>query len=174
MGSRSAGRPNRWTGMMARVFGVMTAAINAGLMLKVTGSMSTKTGFAPTRAMEPAVAMKLKGDVMTSSPGPMPAAIKERTRASVPEAQPMANLAPSFAASSSSRSFTSGPRMKYWLSKTRVTAAITSSRMEANWARRSRKSKAGLAGATADGLAAVAADFLLWADVDMGAGSRDR
>ena len=30
--------------------------------------------------------------------------------------------------------FTSGPRMKYWLSSTLVTAAITSSRMVANWA----------------------------------------
>src|ERR1700688_594352 len=96
--------------------------------------------------MEPAVAMKLKGVVMTSSPSPMPAAKSDKIRASVPEAQPMANLEPSLAATSSSRSFTSGPRMKYWDSKTWATACMTSSRMVANCARRSRKSKGASAG----------------------------
>ncbi len=34
--------------MIAAVFGVIAAAIFAGSMLNVNGSMSTKTGFAPT------------------------------------------------------------------------------------------------------------------------------
>src|ERR1700688_3431044 len=97
--------------------------------------------------MEPAGAMKLKGGGMTSAPSPMPAAKSDKIRASVPEAQPMANLEPSLAATSSSRSFTPGPRMKYWDSKTWATACMTSSRMAANWARRSRKSKGPVAAA---------------------------
>ena len=40
----SAGRPNRWTGQIARVRGVMAASIRAASMTYVSGSMSTKTG----------------------------------------------------------------------------------------------------------------------------------
>jgi hypothetical protein len=63
-------------------------------MLKVRSSMSTKTGVAPTLLMLSAVAKKLKGVVMTSSPGPMPRARRPMTRASVPELTPMACLVP--------------------------------------------------------------------------------
>src|SRR5271166_5045503 len=93
--------------------------------------------------MEPAVATKLKGVVMTSSPGPIPAAMRARMRASVPEAHPMAYLAPSFVAISSSNCCTSGPRMNCRDSKTRETASITSSLMEANCAFKSRNGNAG-------------------------------
>jgi len=58
------------------------------------------------------VAIKLKGVVMTSSPWPIPAESSDKIRASVPEAQQMANFEPSLAATSSSRSFTSGPRIE--------------------------------------------------------------
>ena len=47
--------------------------------------MSTKTGLAPVRAMAPAVAKKVYGVVITSSPGPMPSAIRLTSRASLPE-----------------------------------------------------------------------------------------
>ena len=56
--------------------------------------MSTKTGFAPVRQIEPAVAKNEYGVVITSSPGPILAAIKGKSRASVPEAQPIPRAMP--------------------------------------------------------------------------------
>ena len=47
----------------------MNASTAAGERLKVTGSMSQNSGRAPARAMVPAVAKKVKGLVMTASPG---------------------------------------------------------------------------------------------------------
>ena len=52
----------------ARVRGVIAASIAAGAMLNVAGSMSTNTGVPPALWMAPAVAKKVKGVVMTSSP----------------------------------------------------------------------------------------------------------
>ena len=51
-----AGRPNRCTGMIAFVRGVIRAATSSGSRFSVTGSMSAKTGVAPTRAIASAVA----------------------------------------------------------------------------------------------------------------------
>ncbi len=48
----------------------MKACTACGDKLKVAGSISQNTGRAPVRAMVPAVAKKVKGEVMTSSPGP--------------------------------------------------------------------------------------------------------
>jgi hypothetical protein len=56
--------------------------------------MSTKTGVAPTRLMASAVAKKVKGVVITSSPGPTPRARRAMTKASVPEFTPMACFTP--------------------------------------------------------------------------------
>ena len=55
IGSRLALRPNRCTGRTAFVREVTAAAMPAASMLKVSGSMSTKMGRAPTRTMAPAV-----------------------------------------------------------------------------------------------------------------------
>ena len=63
-------------------------------MLKVAGSMSTKTGVAPKRLITSAVAMKVKGVVKTASPGPISRAMSAMRRASVPDAQPTACLTP--------------------------------------------------------------------------------
>ena len=49
-------RPNRCTGMIARVRSVTRAATSSGSRLSVTGSMSAKTGVAPRRAIDSAVA----------------------------------------------------------------------------------------------------------------------
>ena len=54
--SSGAGRPKRWTGTIAFVRRVTSAATAFGSRLSVTGSMSAKTGVAPTRAMASAVA----------------------------------------------------------------------------------------------------------------------
>jgi len=63
-------------------------------MLQVSGSMSTKTGFAPNSTMTSAVATKVNGVVMTSSPDLIPSAISEISKASVPEATVTQCLAP--------------------------------------------------------------------------------
>ncbi len=49
-------------------------------MLDVCGSMSTKTGVAPVYRIAATVAINIKGMVMTSSPGPTPAASKGQTQ----------------------------------------------------------------------------------------------
>ena len=45
----SAMSPNRWTGQIALVRGVMAASTGRGRSTKVSGSMSTKTGVAPVK-----------------------------------------------------------------------------------------------------------------------------
>ena len=79
--------PNRCTATMARVRGVTAASTAAGSMLNVAGSMSTNTGVPPALWMAPAVAKKVKGVVITSSPGWRSSALSGSSRASVPLAQ---------------------------------------------------------------------------------------
>jgi hypothetical protein len=105
--------PYRDTGMMARVRAVIFSSISPGAILQVTGSMSTNTGVAPSSTMASAVAMKVKGVVITSSPRPTPSAISAISNASVPEATVMQWRAPVYRARRSSSSATSGPMM-YW------------------------------------------------------------
>src|SRR6185295_3709098 len=139
IGSRSAQRPKRCTGMMALVLVVIAAAVCAGSRLKVTGSMSTKTGRAPRRATAPAVAKKEKVDVTTSSPALTSSAISASSSASVPDDTATAWRMPSISASSRSSASTSGPMMKRWLSATRVIAATSASRSGRCWASRSSR-----------------------------------
>ena len=56
--------------------------------------MSTKTGFAPIRQMQPAVAKKVNGVVITSSPAPTSSAAIAANRASVPDDIATAYLVP--------------------------------------------------------------------------------
>ena len=60
--------------MIARVRSVTASSTFAGSKLHVEPSMSTKTGTAPTRRTAVAVATKLMGGTITSSPLPIPAA----------------------------------------------------------------------------------------------------
>ena len=80
--------------MMALVRGVMAASTRAALALKVAGSRSMKTGLAPTRETTPAVAKKVKLGTITSSPAPMPRAMRAASCASVPLDMPTAWAAP--------------------------------------------------------------------------------
>jgi ribonucleotide monophosphatase NagD (HAD superfamily) len=80
-------------------------------MLYESGSTSANTGVAPTRAIQLAVAKKLKGVVITSSPGFMSSAISERMRASVPDATLTDLCASRYAFTSLSNAETSGPSM---------------------------------------------------------------
>ena len=99
---------------MARRFAFAIAsfwATLAGSRFRVSGSTSAKTGLAPARTMELALAKKLKGEVTTSSPGRTPTPASASHRASVPEAQPTASRAPHRDANSCSNFFPSSLRM---------------------------------------------------------------
>src|ERR1039457_6334484 len=87
--------------------------------------------------MMAAEATKVNGDVITSSPGPMPPASRARCRALVPEFTPMASAAPQYPANSSSNAATSGPRMNCAFSRTPRPAASNSLLIVRYWALRS-------------------------------------
>ncbi len=101
--------------------------------------MSTNTGAAPSRSMQPAVAKKLYGVVITSSPGLTPIAISATSSASVPDVTPMPNFACEYSATSFSSPSTSGPPMKCCASHTRSIAARISSRIGAYCAFKSNR-----------------------------------
>ena len=80
--------------MIARVRGVMRESADAGSRLNVVGSMSAKTGVAPSRATAPAVAKNDIAVVITSSPGPIPSAHSAASSASVPDDTAIACASP--------------------------------------------------------------------------------
>jgi len=112
--------------MTAFVFPVTASSRREGSRLNVLGSMSTKTGTAPSRPTTSAVAMKVKGVVMTSSPVPIPRARSASSRASVPLATPTACGTPWYRATSASSADTLGPSINWVLSSTSRTAASIS------------------------------------------------
>ena len=73
--------------------------------------MSAVTGVAPLMQIPVTVGNAVRSVVITSSPGPIPQAIRAIAIASVPLATPTAKPAPRNAASSDSNAETSGPRM---------------------------------------------------------------
>ena len=123
--------------MMTRVRSVMAAAILEASILQVSGSMSTNTGLPPSSTMVSAVAAKVNGVVITSSPGFRSSAIRAISSASVPLATVMQCFAPVWAASASSSSCTSGPMMYWPWSSTRWMRASTWGLSAAYWAFRS-------------------------------------
>jgi hypothetical protein len=117
----------------------MAARSLAGSMLKVAGSMATKTGVAPTNAMTSAVAMNVNGVVKIRSPRPTPWASRVSSRASVPLAQLTAWPTPLWPASRASSAATSGPMMNLPWASTVWMRPSTASLMRAYWALRSIK-----------------------------------
>src|SRR5579862_2906192 len=79
--------------------------------------------------MAATLATNVKGTVITSSPGPMPAAIRVRWSALVPELSAMHSDAPQYEPKSCSNAATSGPRTNWQLSSTRAMAASISGLM---------------------------------------------
>ena len=75
--------------MIARVFGVIRRSTAAGSRLYVLGPRSAKTGTACWYNAPMTVPMSVIGLVMTSSPGPMPAAAVAMCTAAVPDEQGM-------------------------------------------------------------------------------------
>ena len=92
--------------------------------------MSAKTVRAPMCSMTSAVAVKVRGVVITSAPGPRSHARSARCNAAVPEDRLMQYLAPQKLANSLSKASTSSPRMKLELEMTRLIAWSISSLME--------------------------------------------
>src|ERR1035437_3893067 len=115
--------------MMARVAGVMAASIRARSMLRVTGSMSTKTGRAPTSRMTLLVATQESGVVMTSWPGPMPAMRSAISIVHVPEVKARTGRPPKNSESLASNSFALGPDVIQPERRTSTTPAMVSSSM---------------------------------------------
>ena len=85
IGSISQAWPAKWTGMMARVAGVIFSRILLASMFRVPGSISTSTGLAPQRIGMLRVEAKVMGVVMISSPGWMFRASRVRCRPAVAE-----------------------------------------------------------------------------------------
>jgi hypothetical protein len=77
-----------------------------------------------------AEATNVSGDVITSSPGPMPAAATAAWSAAVPELTATAWLAPTAAATARSSSATAGPVVSQPERSAAVTACTSSSSME--------------------------------------------
>ena len=113
--------------MIAAVRGVIAAATASGSRQKVSGSMSAKTGVAPTRRTALAVAAKENDGTITSSPGPMPSAISVSCSAEVPELTATQCRPSTSAENSSSNAATSGPCTTMPLRSTRTAASISSS-----------------------------------------------
>ena len=132
--------PYRPTGMMALVRGVILASMPAASILQVSASMSAYTGLAPSSTMTSAVATKVKGVVMISSPAFTPNAISAISRASVPLATVMQWRAPVKSARRCSSSLTSGPMMYWPWSRTAWMRPFTDSRSDAYCVFRSMKS----------------------------------
>ena len=97
-----------------------------GQRLYVCSSMSANTGLAPQLKMAFAVAIKVIGVVMTSSPGDTPIAARARHKADVPLLTAHAKRAPTNLANSCSNARVSGPLAIIPLLITLVTASISS------------------------------------------------
>ena len=97
---------------MARVFEVMRRTMSPVSMLYVFGSISQKTGFAPTYKMVLPEATNVNGEVMTSSPAFIPAAMSERCSPAVPLDTAHAYFTPSFFANAFSNRSIKGPILK--------------------------------------------------------------
>ena len=88
------------TATIAFVRGVTAASTAAGSRLYVRGSMSAKTGVAPSYIAQFAEATNEYGDVITSSPGPTPARCMQRCSPAVPDETAAQYGAPTASASS--------------------------------------------------------------------------
>ena len=91
--------------------------------------MSANTGLAPQYRAQLALAAKVMGLVITSSPGPIPAASAAICSAAVPLLTATQYLAPVMRQSMLSSSRVRGPQVRHSLCRVSVTARISSSSM---------------------------------------------
>ncbi len=117
--------PKTSTGSNAFVFEVIAASIRRGSICQVSGSMSTKTGRAPSNMMLLLDAMNENGVVTTSSPAPTPSDFQIKCKPDVPLLHAIACLLPIRRLNACSNSGTRGPRLNWWVFKTATTASIS-------------------------------------------------
>src|SRR3982074_2495838 len=98
-----------------------------GSRFKVQPSTSANTTFAPRAAAAFAVEIQLIGVVMTSSPGPTPAAINARESPAVAEETARPYLVPQYPANSRSNCWTLTPQEGALACNTSSTAVFSSS-----------------------------------------------
>src|SRR5579862_2777136 len=101
--------------------------MRARSMLRVAGSISTKTGRAPTSRMTLLVATHESGVVMTSWPGPTPAMRSAISIVQVPELNARTGRPPQYSESFASKAFTCGPDVIQPERNTSATPAMVSS-----------------------------------------------
>jgi lipopolysaccharide/colanic/teichoic acid biosynthesis glycosyltransferase len=123
---------------LLNVFRVIAFSSRAGFIVWLRSSTSTKTGRAPEYVIASAVAMKVLGTVMTSSPGPMPRLRRVIHKAEVPLLVPAAYPQSQKIANSFSKLSTKGPPTKEALLKTSSREVSISLRIVAYCALRSR------------------------------------
>src|SRR5271154_2449205 len=116
--------------MMAFVLEVIFVETSAGSRFSVSGETSANTGVAPWYKTQLAVAQKVMGVVIASSPGSSLAAKAAPCNAAVPELKLTACLAPTQAANASSNSATVGPVVSQSERSTSTTAWMSSSSMD--------------------------------------------
>src|SRR5580658_1727650 len=102
-------------------------ATSLGSRFSVSAETSANTGVAPWYKMQLAVAQKVRGVVIASSPGPSPAAKAAPCNAAVPELKLTACRAPTQAANRSSNSPTFGPVVSQSDFRTSTTAWTSAS-----------------------------------------------
>jgi hypothetical protein len=125
---RQAGQVDRKQRLLVR--GVIAASICSRSMLRVTGSMSTSTGVAPTSRITLAVATQVSGVLITSSPGPTPARRSATSSVAVPELKARTGRPPQIAESAASKACTFGPLVIQPERSTSQTAAMVSSSID--------------------------------------------
>ena len=84
IGSISHIQPAKCTQIIALVFGVMTASILRREIFCESSSTSAKIGLAPAVTIELADAKKVREVTITSSPAPIPKALRAKSSATVP------------------------------------------------------------------------------------------
>ena len=102
-------------------------------MFRSESRTSQKIGLAPACSTTFAVAGQVIGLVITSSPGPMPAATRERCNAAVPDATATACRAPVSSANRSSSSAARGPLVSQPDRNVSETASISASSTAGGW-----------------------------------------
>src|SRR5690348_622259 len=114
---------------MARVRGVTAERTAAGSRLSVSGSTSTSTGRAPTCSITFTEAVKVRGVVITSSPGPTPSVASAVWRPAVHELSASAAGVPRYVANSVSKRLVFGPVVIQFERRVSTTSRISSSPM---------------------------------------------
>src|SRR5580658_9583523 len=113
--------------MIARVRGVTAFSARPRSIVRVTGSMSTKTGLAPTSRTTLLVATQVSGVVITSSPCFTPAIRSAISIVQVPELKTRTGRPPKCSESLASNAFTWGPDESHPERRTSATPAIVAS-----------------------------------------------